>query len=178
MSLHVLKSLTGFGRQQKQGATRENSVVTQHQQLSEIPGKVSDGPLSPNWSAPRPTEKATVIRDDADAIAAAERLAPLFAAEASDRDRTRRYGLAEIDAFSQSGLWGITIPKADGGAGVSQATVARVFATLAAGDPSLTQLADSCWPNSAQGRVSQHLASVRDARLAQWRAWREGSSPH
>jgi SfnB family sulfur acquisition oxidoreductase len=117
--------------------------MTQHQQLAGIVGTPAEGPLPLGWSAPRPTQKAAVIRDDADAIATARRLAPIFAAEAAERDRARRYPLAELDVFSQSGLWGITIPKANGGAGVSQTTVAKVFATLAAGDPSLTQLAQN-----------------------------------
>jgi SfnB family sulfur acquisition oxidoreductase len=117
--------------------------MTQHQQLSGITGTAVEGPLPLNWSSPRPSQKAAVIRDDAEAIATAKRLAPIFAAEAAERDRVRRYPLAELDVFSQSGLWGITIPKANGGAGVSQTTVAKVFATLAAADPSLTQLAQN-----------------------------------
>lgn len=99
--------------------------------------------LPPGWIASRPKQNATVIKDDTEAIAVAERLAPLFAEGAVARDRSRHYPLAEIDLFSQSGLWGITVPKDNGGAGVSQTTVARVFATLAAADPSLTQLAQN-----------------------------------
>lgn len=89
---------------------------------------------------PRPATPAHVIADDAEAIAIAQSLAPGFAAEAAERDRERRHPLAELDRLSQSGLGGITIPKAYGGAGVSQATVARVFAILAAADPSLAQI--------------------------------------
>lgn len=107
------------------------------------PDKAHPHSLPQSWAPSRPVQRATVIRDDAEAIATAKRLARIFAAGAADRDRLRRYPLDEIDQFSQSGLWAITIPKADGGAGVSQTTVAKVFASLAAGDPSLAQLAQN-----------------------------------
>lgn len=100
-------------------------------------------PGEPGWLPARPAAAAHVIRDDAEAIAVAERLKPLFSAEAKERDRDRRLPFSEVDLFSQSGLWGITIPKAYGGAGVSQVTLAQVFAILAAGDPSLTQIAQN-----------------------------------
>lgn len=48
--------------------------------------------------------------------------------------------IAEIDSFSQSGLWAITVPKAYGGAGVSNVTLAEVVATVAAADGSLGQI--------------------------------------
>ncbi len=100
-------------------------------------------PGTPGWIPAQPSEAAHVVVDDADALAIAEWLKPLFAADAGERDRDRRLPFAEVDLFSQSGLWGITIPKAYGGAGVSQVTLAKVFATLAAGDPSLTQIAQN-----------------------------------
>ncbi len=100
-------------------------------------------PGEAGWLPRPPVQAAHIIRDDAEAIAVAERLKPLFAAEAKERDRERRLPFVEVDLFSQSGLWGITIPRAYGGAGVSQVTLAKVFATLAAGDPSLTQIAQN-----------------------------------
>ena len=104
---------------------------------------VDPAPGEAGWLPAPPARPAHVIQDDAEAIAVAERLKPLFAAEAGERDRERRLPFAEVDLFSESGLWGITIPKEYGGAGVSQVTLARVFATLAAGDPSLTQIAQN-----------------------------------
>ena len=59
---------------------------------------------------PRRT-KANVIRDDAEAIAVAKELARDFAAGATARDRERRLPIAEIERFSQAGLWAITVPK-------------------------------------------------------------------
>ncbi|MFC3072177.1 SfnB family sulfur acquisition oxidoreductase [Shinella pollutisoli] len=100
-------------------------------------------PGEPGWLPAPPAAAAHVIRDDAEAIAVAERLKPLFSAEAKERDRDRRLPFSEVDLFSQSGLWGITVPRAYGGAGVSQVTLAQVFAILAAGDPSLTQIAQN-----------------------------------
>ncbi|MFO1419059.1 MAG: SfnB family sulfur acquisition oxidoreductase [Methylotetracoccus sp.] len=89
-------------------------------------------PLSPT--------PAHVIQSDAEAIATAKRLAAEFAAEASERDRERRLPIAELDAFSQSGLWGITIPKEYGGAGVSYVTLGEVIKTISAVDPSIGQI--------------------------------------
>lgn len=103
----------------------------------------SPDPGAPGWAPARPTRPAHAIADDAEAIAVAKDLATLFAKEARERDRERRLPFAEVDAFSQSGLWGITIPKAYGGAGVSQRTLAKVFAALAAGDASLAQIAQN-----------------------------------
>lgn len=100
-------------------------------------------PGEPGWLPNPPVTPAHVIRDDEEAIAVAGQLRPLFAAEAKERDRERRLPFREVDLFSQSGLWGITIPREYGGAGVSQVTLAKVFATLAAGDPSLTQIAQN-----------------------------------
>jgi SfnB family sulfur acquisition oxidoreductase len=82
----------------------------------------------------------SIIRDDAEAIAVAHALAAEFAPTASDRDRERRLPRAEIDRFSQSGLWGITVPRDYGGAGVSAATLAEVTAIISAADGSIGQI--------------------------------------
>lgn len=133
--------------------------MSQHQERVSASAKTGV-PL--NWVAPRPSEKAHVIKDDAEAVAVAQRLAPVFAGGAAERDRTRSYSLKDIDLFSQSGLWGITIPKEFGGAGVSQVTVAKVFAALAAGDPSLTQLAQNHFEIVDVIRVTGSPAQKRD----------------
>ncbi|ADU72733.1 SfnB family sulfur acquisition oxidoreductase [Pantoea sp. At-9b] len=89
---------------------------------------------------PLPVEPAHVIRDDAEAIAIAHRLAEEFAREAARRDREGILPLKELNAFSQSGLWGMAIPKKWGGAGVSWTTVAKVIAIISAADSALGQL--------------------------------------
>jgi SfnB family sulfur acquisition oxidoreductase len=122
-------------------------------------------PLLPGdtgWVPAKPAVAAHVIRDDAEALAVAAQLKPLFAAEAVERDRERRLPFAEVDLFSQSGLWGITIPKAYGGAGVSQVTLAKVFATLASGDPSLTQIAQNSFEIIDVIRLTGSEAQKRD----------------
>ncbi|WOD20425.1 SfnB family sulfur acquisition oxidoreductase [Paraburkholderia kirstenboschensis] len=81
-----------------------------------------------------------VIADDAQAIAVAHELARRVAVGASERDRERRLPREEIEWFSQSGLWAITVPKAYGGAGVSFVTLTEVIKIVSAADPSLGQL--------------------------------------
>ena len=88
----------------------------------------------------RLAEPAHVIKTDAEAIAIAERLAKEFAPGASERDRLRRWPVEELDAFSQSGLWSINVPKAFGGPEVSYLTLARVIQIISAADPSLGQI--------------------------------------
>ncbi|MFC0216989.1 SfnB family sulfur acquisition oxidoreductase [Pseudochelatococcus lubricantis] len=94
------------------------------------------------------------IDSDAEAIAAARGLAGQFAAGAAARDRERLLPWAEIEAFTASGLGGITVPREYGGADVSYATLAEVFEILCAAD-------------SSAGQVPQNhfgvLALLRDA---------------
>ena len=97
----------------------------------------------PSPIAPRPASPAHRLANDAEAIAIAERLAADFAREGAVRDRDRRLPWVELDAFSQSGLWAMNVPKAYGGAAVSYATVARVFAIIASGDASIAQIAQN-----------------------------------
>ena len=92
------------------------------------------------FGPPRSTTSAHIIQDDQEAIDIAHRLAKSFAQEAALRDRERRLPLAELDAFSQSGLWGMTVPKAYGGAEVSYVTVGEVIKIISAADPSLGQI--------------------------------------
>ena len=88
----------------------------------------------------RPPLTPELIADDAQALLAARRLAAQFATEAALRDRERRLPWRELDAFVASGLWGITVPREFGGAGVSNGTLAEVSATIAAADGSLAQI--------------------------------------
>lgn len=84
--------------------------------------------------------QAARIQGDAEAIAVAHRLAADFVTGAAERDRNRRLPHAELDRYSASGLLGITVPKAYGGAGVSAATLAEVTAIIAAADGSIGQI--------------------------------------
>lgn len=99
------------------------------------------------------SKDAHIIRSDEEAIVVAKQLAQEFATEASDRDRERRLPLNEIQQFSQSGLWAITVPKQFGGAQVKYRTLAEVIKTIASVDPSLAQLPQN------------HLAFIEHLRL-------------
>ena len=89
---------------------------------------------------PGPRRPAHIIRSDAEAIEVAQRVAEDFAREAALRDRERRLPWDELERFSESGLWAISVPKAYGGAGVSYVTLSEVIAIISAADSSLGQL--------------------------------------
>ncbi|QEY64221.1 SfnB family sulfur acquisition oxidoreductase [Metapseudomonas lalkuanensis] len=89
---------------------------------------------------PAPALSVAIIRDDAEAIEVARRIAAEFKPGAAERDRDRRLPHEELDAFSRSGLWGISVPREYGGAGVSRVTLARVIAIISAADASLGQI--------------------------------------
>jgi SfnB family sulfur acquisition oxidoreductase len=94
----------------------------------------------PTSIIPIDPRKVHIIADDAEALEVAAALAAQFALGATLRDRERRLPVAELKLLRQSGLWAITIPREYGGAGVSYATLARVFALLSAADGSLGQI--------------------------------------
>lgn len=86
------------------------------------------------------TPHAHVIGSDAEAIIVAHDLARQFAIGAAARDRDRTLPHAEIAAFSASGLGGVIVPQAYGGAEISAGTLAEIFAIISAADPSLGQI--------------------------------------
>ena len=86
------------------------------------------------------SKQVPVIRSDAEALNVARELAAHFKRESVVRDRERRLPHDELELFSHTGLWGITVPKAYGGAGVSNVTLAQVVALIAAADASLGQI--------------------------------------
>jgi SfnB family sulfur acquisition oxidoreductase len=81
-----------------------------------------------------------LILTDAEAIAVATEFAERLRAGAALRDAERRLPWQELDAFVATGLWGISVPKAFGGAGVSSGTLARVTSLIGAADGSLSQI--------------------------------------
>ena len=92
---------------------------------------------------PRPTAAAHIIKDDAEAITIAKALAAEFVKGSARRDRERIWPVAELDAFSQSGLWSINVPKAFGGPELSYVTLAKVIEVISAADPSIGQIAQN-----------------------------------
>jgi alkylation response protein AidB-like acyl-CoA dehydrogenase len=103
--------------------------------LSSVPaaaGSFADEPKA-SPSPPR-------IRSDTHAIQIAQWLAETLAEESGKRDRERQLPYKEIDAFSRSGLWGITVPRAYGGAQVSASTLAEVVSLISEADSSIGQI--------------------------------------
>ncbi|MBY3031263.1 SfnB family sulfur acquisition oxidoreductase [Rhizobium leguminosarum] len=92
---------------------------------------------------PRPSQPAHIIKTDAEAITIAKTLAAEFVKESAARDRDRIWPVKELDAFSQSGLWSINVPKAFGGPEVSYATLAKVIEIISAADSSIGQIAQN-----------------------------------
>jgi len=92
---------------------------------------------------PRPDTVAHIIENDAEAIAVAKALAAEFVKDSARRDRERIWPVAELHAFSQSGLWSINVPKEFGGPEVSYATLAKVIEIISAADSSIGQVAQN-----------------------------------
>ena len=86
------------------------------------------------------SKQVPVIHSDAEALSVARELAAHFKRDSALRDRERRLPFDELELFSHTGLWGISVPKAYGGAGVSNVTLAQVIALIAAADASLGQI--------------------------------------
>jgi len=86
------------------------------------------------------TMTTSVITSDAQALSVAEHIAQQLERDSALRDRERRLPHAELELFTRSGLWAISVPKAFGGAGVSNVTLAKVVARIAQADASLGQI--------------------------------------
>ena len=94
--------------------------------------------LSP--SKDQPLAQAHIIQSDAEALEIAHALAEQFKSNAIQRDAQRILPFQEIEAYSQSGLWAITVPKQYGGAEVSSLTVAKIIALMSGVDGSIGQI--------------------------------------
>lgn len=84
--------------------------------------------------APLPTQPAHVIHSEEEALQIACDFAAYVATDAQQRDRERILPWREVEHFSQTGLWGITIPREYGGAGVGTEVLAQAVTTIAAAD--------------------------------------------
>lgn len=81
-----------------------------------------------------------IIQSDVEALEIAHNLAEKFQENAIERDAKRILPFNEIEAFSQSGLWAITVPKQFGGADVATLTVAKIIALFSGVDGSIGQI--------------------------------------
>ncbi|WP_184692245.1 SfnB family sulfur acquisition oxidoreductase [Rhizobium leguminosarum] len=104
-------------------------MTDQSSHASDVTGRRPSAPVRP-----------FLIRSDQEALDVASRLAEHFRLGASERDAKRLLPWDEVDEYTASGLGGITIPKAFGGAEVSNVTLAKVFEILCAADPALGQI--------------------------------------
>ncbi|HEY9237681.1 MAG TPA: SfnB family sulfur acquisition oxidoreductase [Burkholderiaceae bacterium] len=95
---------------------------------------------APHRLRPLPRPAAHIIRSDAEALEVAASFAAAIAPGAAERDRDRRLPHAEVDAFSQSGLWALTVPRSHGGPQVRHTTLVEVFRRIAQADPSIAQI--------------------------------------
>jgi SfnB family sulfur acquisition oxidoreductase len=97
----------------------------------------------PAPAAPRnayPQTPAHIIRSAAEAVEVAHRVAAALAENAAQRDIERTIPAAELDLYSQSGLWALNVPASHGGADLSWKVIAQAIAIISAGDPSVGQL--------------------------------------
>ena len=88
----------------------------------------------------KPVSHAHIIQSDAEALKIAQHLAEQFKTHAVQRDAERILPFDEIEAYSQSGLWAITVPAEFGGADVSSYTVAQIIALMSGVDGSIGQI--------------------------------------
>lgn len=118
-------------------ATRRAPDIATHRVHSKSQ-KDTVSALPSHATAEAPT--ATLIRDDAHALDVAHQLAARFAPGAAERDRQRTLPFAEIELYAQSGLWGLTVPRAFGGPAVSHLTLSEVTAIISEADPAIGQI--------------------------------------
>src|ERR1700747_3907123 len=97
--------------------------------------------------------EAQRIRTDEQALEAARLFAKQIRGESATRDRERRLPVDEIEAFSQTGLWGITVPKEYGGPGVSTTTFTEVVAIVSEADASIGQIPQNHYANVEEIRL-------------------------
>lgn len=102
-------------------------------------------PFAPAAPLPPPGARPPLITRPADAIAVAEDFAASIRQGAAERDRRRILPIAEIERYSATGLWGITVPRAYGGPELPIATLAEVIRIVSAADPSIGQIPQNHW---------------------------------
>lgn len=86
------------------------------------------------------TPHAYRITSDEEALSIAHEIAAYLQPGASERDLSGVVPAEVVNVFSNSGLWGITVPHEFGGAEVSAATLAVVIAIISAADPAMGQI--------------------------------------
>jgi SfnB family sulfur acquisition oxidoreductase len=131
-----------------------------------LKGIALSGQITTNMRGAAVRPAAHVVASSAEAVDIAQRLAAEFAEDAARRDRERLLPFAEVEKFSASGLWAITVPAAFGGADVSYKTVAKITEIIAAADGSLGQIPQNhisvMFQIRAVGTAAQQARMFRD----------------
>lgn len=112
---------------------------------------------------PNPPSQPHRIATEDEALSVAQTLAAHFKEGAAERDRERILPWEQLEQYTASGLGGITVPQAHGGLGASYATLAQVFATLCAADPSLGQI-----PQNHFALIQNLQDTATPAQQARW----------
>jgi SfnB family sulfur acquisition oxidoreductase len=97
--------------------------------------------------------EAQRIKSDEQALEAARLFAEQIRGDSAVRDKERRLPFEEIESFSQTGLWGITVPKEYGGAGVATTTFTEVVAIVSEADASIGQIPQNHYANVEEIRL-------------------------
>jgi SfnB family sulfur acquisition oxidoreductase len=97
--------------------------------------------------------KAHRIKNEQEALEAARQIAERIRPGSAARDKERLLPFEEIEWFSQSGLWGITVPKEYGGAGVSTSVFTEVVALISEADASVGQIPQNHYANVEEIRL-------------------------
>jgi len=108
------------------------------------PAPLGAAPL-PAEPLPAPKQAPPLITRSEDAIAIAIDFAASIKDGAAERDRARILPIAEIERFSATGLWGITVPRPYGGPELPIATLTEVIRIVSAADPSIGQIPQNHW---------------------------------
>lgn len=119
---------------------------------------------------------ARILRTDNEALEAAHALAAVAREHAAKRDQQRKLPWSMIEAFTQSGLGSLSIPREFGGPQVSYVTLAEVFAIISAADPALGQI-----PQNQVGILNLILNTATQAQKEQLfgsvlQGWRIGNA--
>ena len=119
---------------------------------------------------------ARILRTDNEALEAAHALAAVAREHAAKRDQQRKLPWSLIEAFTQSGLGSLSIPREFGGPQVSYVTLAEVFAIISAADPALGQI-----PQNQVGILNLILNTATQAQKEQLfgsvlQGWRIGNA--
>ena len=92
---------------------------------------------------PLPPTGVPIVANGDEALHIAAEVARQIAPGAGQRDHENRFPARELDIFSNSGLWGMTVPRTYGGAGVSYRTLGQVIRLIAKADSAVAQLSQN-----------------------------------